>query len=164
MNLRRVIVASLAIISLQSAPSVQPNPETGKRVEQFVEFGLKFFNGINSKPLKQVIKKTKNQHDPDVTDHWYTVTYSGFRVEFLRAKSATGDLLSTVAIFDNSISLPFDIALGDSQAKIIKQLGNPSEMKPTALVYEVGDMYSRSVTFQFKGGVLTQVLWEYEID
>src|SRR5512133_1679324 len=95
---------ALCFVCLVSAQS--PTPTRESKVDQFISFGGKFFKSIKSKPATHKVKKEKNKYGESRPDEWHTDVYPGFKVEFLRAKSAPYDLLSTLSITDPSIELP----------------------------------------------------------
>jgi hypothetical protein len=160
------LLALVAIISGISCPvSAQDGRSTAqKRAEEFVWFGGNFFRASKVKPVSTKIKRIKNQHDEGQIDEWHTVSYPGFRVEFLRSKSVPGDLLSTLALFDRQALLPFGLKIGSTEDQIVHVLGSPTSCKPGELEFEIGDIQTASVTFQLKQHMLIGIKWYYEID
>ena len=159
------VTASIVMISL-SPPSFGQAPALvgASKAEEFVLFGVNFFKAIKSKPTHQKVKKVKNQYGESKPDEWHTDTYSGFRVEFLRAASAPYDLLSNLTISDPSIKLPFGISIGNTKSQIIQVLGQPTSQKKNELEYEIGDIQTETAYFKFANDRLVQVKWSYEID
>ncbi len=158
-----MVMVSLSCSAQVSAPT-QP---VKSKTEEFVYFGDKFFESINSIKSKRThhkVEKIKNQHMENQIDELHTDTYTGFRVVFLRAKSVPNDLLSSLTISDPAIKLPFGITIGNSVAEITKVLGQPSSLKGSVLEYEIADIQTDTVYFKFVKGRLAEVKWSYEID
>ena len=139
-------------------------PHKPLAVSEIIKFGNEFFSSNRNKPCRVVIKNVKNRIDPTQVDTWHTCHSVGYWFKYYRSSTAPDDLLSVLVIDSKEAKLPLGIMVGMPKGKVLESLGAPFSESRNAISYTMGDVISNSVTFEFKGGTLRKVRWDYEID
>jgi hypothetical protein len=164
---RMILTIGVFLLGLQivSACDIPPGMKPMPGLEEFIRYGNDLFTNNKSIPQKDIIGTTQNRHVPMQTDEWHTVYYDGMIVKFYRAKSAPGDLLSTLVLSDKKLIMPFGIRIGDGKEKVLQKLGSPTKIKEDELYYSLPyASYPETVTFRFSKGILKEVQWDFDFD
>lgn len=135
-----------------------------ERATKVVQFADVFFKTIQTKPISHKVEKIENTHTAGQIDEWHDLEYQGFKLSYYRVVPENRNLLSRLSIISADYQLPFGLKIGVTKSSVIEVLGKPTEVTSTSISYEFEDPYTETVTFLFDGGVINEIVWEFEID
>jgi hypothetical protein len=152
----------MALISL--ACYSQSKPMNLKRGTKVVAFGEALFSGLKGTPTKHMVEKVENTHVEGQIDEWHTLEYPGIKLKYYRVVPEKRNILRSLELVSADYVLPFGIRIGATRKSITAILGKPSTSGPDVIEYECGDLFSQTVSFEFKDDHLRAIQWDNEID
>lgn len=112
------------------------------------------------KPLKDQVSVGKLYDDDGPDAEFHDATFDTFHAKFILEPNGYRNLFS-IATRSSAFKLPRGLKFGQSMDQVRKILGPPSAVSSTSLLYQTGGEALSDVFFNFEGGKLVEVSWNY---